>query len=206
MRPTDSLLNPQIEMPVWLRTLQRALGDNGPPPPVQPLTPLIVLGELSGMDADSLPESPNDRNSLREDLKCALDALGDETATELSTAIRDFRANTLGRLPELLANAEGLRVARAAATVFEERLTSPEVVAKAWRDSVGAFRDNADYETCALRVAQLRELVEHRGHAWDVDAKLLIRIINDSASHAAEAGRDTPCQRGELCLRGAGGA
>jgi hypothetical protein len=197
MRPTDSLLNPQIEMPVWLRTLQRALGDNGPPPPVQPLTPLIVLGELSGMDADSLPESPNDRNSLREDLKCALDALGDETATELSTAIRDFRANTLGRLPELLANAEGLRVARAAATVFEERLTSPEVVAKAWRDSVGAFRDNADYETCALRVAQLRELVEHRGHAWDVDAKLLIRIINDSASHAAEAGAEIHPANGE---------
>jgi hypothetical protein len=197
MRPTDSLLNPHVEMPVWLRTLQRALGTNGPPPPVQPLTPLVLLEELARLDGDSLPASPDDRSSLREDLKGALDELGDETAAEMSTAIRDFRANTLGRLQDLLASAEGLRVARAATAVLRDRLTAPEVVASAWRDSVTAFRDNADYETCALRLAQLRELVEHRGHAWDVEAKLLIRIINDSASHAVEAGAEIHPANGE---------
>jgi hypothetical protein len=197
MKPTDSLRNPHVEMSVWLRTLQRALGNNGPSAPNQPLTPLVALEEMSRLDGDSLPESPDDHNSLREDLKSSLDALGAETAGEVSTAIRDFRAKTLGRLPELLSDAEGLRVAHAAATVLESRLTTPEVVTKAWCDSVSAFRDNADYETCALRLAQLRELVEHRSQAWDVEVKLLIRIINDSARHAAEAGADIHPANGE---------
>jgi hypothetical protein len=175
-------------MSVWLRTLQRALGNNGPEPPANILTPLVALDELSRVDRDSLPESPDDRNSLREDLKRALDALGDETACAMATAIRDFQANTLGRLPELLTTADGLRVAHAAATVLQDRLTAPEVVVTAWRDCVTAFRDNANYETCALRLTQLRELIEHRGHAWAVELECLTRIINDSPSHAAEAG------------------
>lgn len=188
MRPTDALINPHVEMPVWLRTLQRAIGKNGPVPPSDSLTPLAALGELRRLDGDSLPESPDDRRSMRDDIKHALEALGAETAAEMNSAISDFCANTVGRLPDLLANAEGLGVAQASAAALERRLTAPEVVATLWRDALAAFQENADYETCALRLAQLRELVDHRGHTWDVEIDLLIRIINDSAAHVARAG------------------
>jgi hypothetical protein len=190
MRPTDALHNPPVEMPTWMRTLQRALGDNGPRPANGTLTPLVALEELSRLDSDSLPESSEDRNSQRNDLKRALEELGDETTTELATPLSDFRANTLGRLPELLSSAGGLTVALAAAAVLQGRLTSPRTVASAWRDTLTAFRGNADYETCALRLAQLREVVEARGHEWIVERELLVKILNDGAEAAAVAGAE----------------
>ena len=190
MRPNDVQLNPHVHMPDWLLALQQALHADGPEPPPETLTPLAALDEVAAIAGSSSPESGDDRASLRKDLGRALESGGSETQEAAQAALDDFRRHTLSRLPEMLATQEGARLAAAAAAVLASRLLTDAVAAAAWRDVVAAFEGNDSYETCALRLGVLRELIDARGHIVEAEVSRLARIINDSAKEIADEGSD----------------
>lgn len=188
MRPTDVQLNPHVEMPAWLRSLQQAIHAEDLAPLPEALTPMAALREVVVVASGSLPESRDDRASLRNDLAHALDSLGQEASALARAALDDFRQNTLSRLPEMLARPDSAPLAAAAADVLSARLQDDAVVAAVWRDVVTAFETNSPYQTCALRLGALWELLDARGHFVEAEAEQLARIINDSAQAIANAG------------------
>jgi hypothetical protein len=190
MKPNDVQLNPHVGMSDWLLALQQALHAEGPELPPEMLTPLAALGEVTAAAGSSSPESSNDRASLRKDLGRALDNAGPEMGAGAQVALDDFRRHTLSRLPEMLATQEGALLAAAAADVLAARLLTDDVAAGAWRDVLEAFETNDSYQTCALRLGVLRELIDARGHIVEAEASRLARIINDSAREIAGEGGD----------------
>ena len=163
MRPNNWLLNPDVRLPAWLLALQQAVGDRDLRPSDEHLMPLAALAELMSL-SQSPPDTADDSRSLQADLGHALDGLGAELLEAVCVAVDDFRRNTLGGLPQLLATREGAEVAGTSAKTVSERLCGDEAVAAAWRDCVIAFRAGEAYSPCAVRVGVLREIVEHRGH------------------------------------------
>jgi hypothetical protein len=55
---------------------------------------------------------------------------------------------------------------------------------------VSAFRGEEDAERCELRVLQLREVVERRGHDWSQLSRHVVGIINNWSWELAEAGAE----------------
>jgi hypothetical protein len=165
-------MNSPVELPEWLRALQQAISDKEAESPVHVLPPIAAMDELISLAASAPPEAPEDRLSLQKDVTESLDSLGPDLRVEMGTALRDFRRDTVSRLPELLAAAEGMEVAVASAQVFKARLASAASVKAAWRDTVAIFADEkARYELCLSRLRVLRDLVEARGHAWETEAE-----------------------------------
>lgn len=193
VKPHDHFLNSPVELPEWLRALQQAISDKEAESPIHVLPPIAVMDELISLAASAPPEAPEDRLSFQRDVTESLDSLGPDLQVEMRTALHDFRRDTVSRLPELLAAAEGMEVAVASAQVFKTRLASAASVKAAWRDTVAIFADEkARYELCLSRLRVLRDLVEARGHAWETEAERVIWVIADSAPHAREMGADIP--------------
>lgn len=192
MRPHDSQLNPEAELPEWLLALQQAVSDDKADRPTHVLLPGAAMDELSLLQRLTPPEAAEDRSSLQVDIGESLDGLGAELVGYADTAISDFRRDTLSRITDLLSTREGIQVAAAAGAVLKARLASAGGVKAAWRDVVNAFETDASYEECLSLLGVLRELVEIRGHAWEAEMERITRIINDSAAHARQAGADIP--------------
>jgi len=174
-----------------LLALQQAISDKDADSPMHALPPVAVMDELISLAASTPPEALEDRASLQTDIADSLDSLGPDLRVELETALRDFRRDTVSRLPELLATAEGIEVAAASARVLKARLATAAAVKAAWRDTVAVFADETSgYEVCLSRLGVLRDLVEARGHAWETEAERVIWVIADSAPHARRMGAD----------------
>jgi hypothetical protein len=192
MKPNDIGLNPYVEMPAWLRALLQAASDDSFAAPGSTLGPVGALDELISLEGFGGAETAADRSSLQRDLGAALGALGPELAASIDPALADFRRFTLARVPELLRTRESVGIASASARVLREVLVGEVAVRAAWRDVVSAFEEDGPYEHCLGRLAVLREVVEAHGHAWEVEAELIARVINDSAEYAARAGAQVP--------------
>jgi hypothetical protein len=192
MKPNDMSLNPFVEMPAWLRALLQAVSDVEFVVPGPQLGPVGALDELISLQGFAGAEAPADRSSLQRDLGAALGALGPEMVAATSPALADFRRTTLARIPELLRNRESVEIAGASARVLREVLVGEAAVKAAWCDVRSVFEDGSPYERCLQRLGILREVVEAHGHAWEVEADMVARLINDSAEYAARAGAEVP--------------
>jgi hypothetical protein len=195
MKPNDIVLNPHVEMPAWLRALLQAASDIEFVVPGTTLGPISALDELISLEGFAGAETSADRSSLQRDLGAALGALGSGIVEATSPALADFRSNTLARIPELLRNRQSVQIAAASAQVLRQVLVGEAGVKGAWRDVLDSFESEAPYERCLERLGILREVVEARGHSWEVEAEMIARVINDSAEYAARAGAEVPPPR-----------
>jgi hypothetical protein len=181
----------KTELPTWLRALAQELRGDAKAP-VHVLTPLAALDELvttasslvGGRDYVSKP----DRTSMREDIQLALDRLGTSTSNLVKPLLRDFQANDLRRLHDLLSDVEGARRARAGAEAVIREFGLRDAALGAWDDCLAAFENGDHSEDCRLRVAQFRELIERRGHGWEYIGQHLGRLIFDDRFAVAERG------------------
>ena len=188
MKPHNERLAPIVPMSPQCQALQQSLNHEKPGLPKTVLTALVACGEVVSLDGSPPPEAPADRSSLRDDVGAALAFLGPEVQVLAKSALADFKAHTLMRLPELLETSEGIRLAASASRTVVARLSTSDAAAAAWRDVRNAFLQNDDLEVGLARIAHLRSVLEHRGHLWRVESESLARLLNDSAVHAAAAG------------------
>jgi hypothetical protein len=200
-----------------LRALRRRLRFRGPHAPADVLGPVSALRELEAICTAMLTgrEGPNpeNRHSLIDDLHLALRELGEQTRAAAGQLVPDFQAE-LQRLTPRLGTPQGARVTSLTVGRLLKRLADERVVAGAWRDTVATFLDdNQPAEQCELRIAQLLELVEHRGVEYDDWASKASGLLGDlphayegtgeDVSEALEAGATLACvpeaRRIDLC-------
>lgn len=185
-----------------LRALRRRLRFRGADAPADVLGPVSALRELEAICAGMLSGrgGPNveNRRSLVDDLHRALGGLGPQTRAAAGQVLPDFQSE-LHRLKARLDTPQGGRVTSLTVGRVLERLADERVVAGAWRDTVTAFLDDdRPAEQCELRIAQLVELVEHRGVEygdWASQASGLLGDLphayggtDEDVSEALEAG------------------
>ena len=193
MRPRLAEYNTTVALPTWLDALRQQLGGGGKDAPPETLGPVTALAELRAVASNTLegsgPPNQDDRTSLRHDIQAAFDKLGADTLAALAPVLTQFRRD-VGHLPSLLGTASGARVLLAAAHALEKHLHERALAEGLWDDMTSAFRDGDDAERCELRVLQLREVSERRGHDWGQLSRHVVGIINDWAWELLEAGAD----------------
>ncbi|PZS33140.1 MAG: hypothetical protein DLM61_05685, partial [Pseudonocardiales bacterium] len=95
-------------LPRWALELARQLEHRGAQAPLDVLGPVTALGELRAtavaLFAGRPARSPDDRRSLRDDLRRAMEALGPRLAVGTAPTVAPLR-RALDRLPKLLSSA-----------------------------------------------------------------------------------------------------
>jgi hypothetical protein len=162
------------------------------------LAPVSALRELAGVaDASARGQgltNVGDRASLAGDCQAALDKLGPEAKSHLGPRLTDFRRTILVRLGDLLSEPAGSRRAAEAARAMVVALREAGAARAAWDDCVRAFQSGEPLSTGQLRIAQLREVLEARGHDWSAQASKLSELVGDGDFEFARdlAGFPTP--------------
>jgi hypothetical protein len=178
-------------LPRWAQELARQLKDRGSQASPAVLGPVTAARELRLAAAAVLAGHPahsrDDRASLRDDVRRALEALGSRLAAAAAPALAPVR-NDLGRLPGLLAEANGALVAVGVADATLDALADRELVVAAWDDAREAFEAGAIAGVCELRIEQLAELVVLRGGDWRSTADRVNRILFDDRLTLAQIG------------------
>jgi hypothetical protein len=192
MRPRDSQFEGQERLPIWAATLYRELGGGGGEAPQEILTPISALDEVIAT-ANSFIEGRGaiaaaDRTSLGTDLSASLQNLGRKTQSSIAAVLRPFQSTDLARLPRLLTDVEGARRLLSASRLLIEELCLPRAAEGAWEDCLAAFQGGETSATCELRVAQLREICERRGHSWDAPQHRLGGLVADRLDVAVAVG------------------
>jgi len=125
----------ESRLPRWLRELARELEHRGAQAPPEVLGPVTAVRELraaaGALLAGRPARSPDDRKSLRDDLRGAINALGPHTAARAASAVAPLRGD-LGRLPKLLSEANGALAAVGLAEAALVALADPVLVGAAW--------------------------------------------------------------------------
>jgi hypothetical protein len=149
-------------VPRWARELARQLEHRGSQAPPEILGPITALRELRATAAALLAgrpaRSPDDRESMRDDLREAMDALGPRVGAAAIPANAPLRRD-LGRLPKLLSEPNGALAAVGLAEAALDALADQVLVGVAWDDVRAAFEGNEFAGICELRIKQLAELV-----------------------------------------------
>jgi hypothetical protein len=129
-----------------------------------------------------------DRVSLQKDVSASLKSLGPAVQKVSGAVLRAFQSDDLHRLPRLLADVDGARRARSSAKALIAELLLPRTSRAAWDAVVQAFETPAPFETCTVRIAQLREISVRRGQNWDAVESRLAGVLSDRLHYIAEAG------------------
>lgn len=178
-------------LPRWARELARQIEHRGFQAPPDILGPVTALNELRtaavALLAGRPVRSPDDRASLRDDLRRAIEALGPALATETIAAVSPVR-HDFGSLPGLLSDANGALAVQGLAEAALDALSDVVLVGAAWEDVRSAFENGEFAGLCELRVKQLAELVELRGGDWRSTARRVNRILFDDRWALAEIG------------------
>lgn len=183
MRPSDTVYSTRVELPEHLRALRGQLGGGGAQAPPETLGPVTALDELLAVlevaiDGPAPPQSSADRVSLKDDVLDAFKSLGPELDGHLGPAWKSF-VGDVAELPKNLMQQPSARVVRGGAQALRSALVAPEAAAAAWNDVVTVFESGHDAELCELRVLQLRQVVEARGHVWKTIRRRLEGLLND---------------------------
>jgi hypothetical protein len=192
MRPGDAVFQGQEGLPTWAVTLIRELGRGGKETSPHLLTPLAALDEVMGM-ARSVAGGRSqireaDRVSLGKDVSASLKSLGPAVQKVSGAVLRAFQSDDLRRLPQLLADVDGARRARSSTKALIAELLLPRTSRAAWDDVVRAFETPTPFETCTVRIAQLREISVRRGQSWDAVERQLVGVLSDRLHYVAETG------------------
>jgi hypothetical protein len=192
VRPGDAVFQGQAGLPTWAVTLIRELGRGGKEASPHLLTPLTALDEVMAT-ARSVADGRNqireaDRISLGKDVSASLKSLGPAVQKVSGAVLRAFQSDDLRRLPELLADVDGARRARSSAKALIAELLLPRTSRAVWDDVVQAFETPTPFETCTVRIAQLRENSVRRGQSWDAVERQLVGVLSDSLHYVAETG------------------
>lgn len=200
MRPSDTIYFTRVELPEYLRALRGQLGDGGAQAPPEVLGPVTALDELlavteAATDGPGPPRSEADRVSLRDDIFGAFKSLGPESGRHLGPAWKTF-AGDVAQLPKSLMQPAGARAVRGGAQAVRSILVGADSAQAAWDDVVTAFESDDDAELCELRLRQLREVVEARGHEWEAVRRRLEGLLNDDPDYMPDV-EDSQCDHGE---------
>jgi len=147
------------------------------------LGPISALKELEAV-CDSMLAGrggPNvsNRPSLINDLQLGLDRLGGSLKSGVGPLLEDFRRE-IGHIKARLDSPQGARVIALALEPLLERFRQPQAARGAWRDVRKAFKDHdASAALCQLRILQLAEVTEFRGHDWAERARFLSELLSD---------------------------
>jgi hypothetical protein len=178
----------------WQLALARQLKDGGDSAPPEILTLVDAVEDLAAAARSRLlgrgMSSKTDRESLRDDLKRGIEAVGTQLSTAHSTALQDLRA-TFGTMPSDLTKSIGATVASGHAEALLASLELPASARAAWQDVVEAFERNASVPVREMRIAQLRAILRRRGHDWDERAGVLIDVLVDRADVIARLRGET---------------
>ncbi len=178
-------------LPRWGRELARQLEHRGSQAAPSILGPVTALREVRltavALLAGRPARSSDDRESLRDDLRRAIDALGPHLAAGTAPAVAPLRSD-LGRLPKLLSEANGALAAVGLAEAALDALADPALVGAAWDDVRAAFEDDEFAGTCELRIKQLAELVLLRGGDWRSTAQHVSQVLFDDPVALAQTG------------------
>lgn len=146
-------------------------------------------------------ESRFDRESLRDDLRRSVEAVGNELTNLLAAPISDL-TRELGDMPQHLTSVPGATIVSGIAEAVLTLLRSDDAAAAAWRDVVAAFEGDLPADECELRVAELRALMIERGHDWDGRVRHWTEILCDDALAVARARGETPHDKDPLTKAG----
>jgi hypothetical protein len=168
----------------WQLALTRQLRDGGAAAPPETLTLVDAAEDLAAAARSKLlgrgMRAKADRESLRDDLKRSIDAVGPNLLAAHATSLHDLRA-TFANLPSDLSRPIGATVALGHAEALLAYLRLPGSAQAAWHDVVEAFENDAPAAVCETRIAQLRAVLRLRGHDWDERAGVLMDVLVDRA-------------------------
>lgn len=180
------------DLPSELLALARRLEAGGDQAPSHVLGPVTALRDVtttaSGVLSGHAILSSEDRNSVRDDLRTAIDALGPALGAAAAPSWQAIRKE-LGRLPKLLETPDGALMLRGLIDAILGQLSSTEVCVAAWSDVLIAFEDETvGARECEIRIKQLAEVVRLRGGDWQATASELRSILHDDKSVLAYRG------------------
>ncbi len=170
--------------------LSRQLRDGGKQAPAHLLPPVVALQEVAavaGAVMEGRPVFAGDRKSLKIDVVRSLKELGPELEARVAAPVKAFLHDDVARLLE---DGAGARIAVASAQKLLTLFASADAADAAWRDCVTAFEADATAGVCELRIAQLRGIVELRGHDWEQHASRLAGVVNDFYYELKRAGAE----------------
>lgn len=146
--------------------------------PVSSLRELLAVAEAS-LSGHGLANG-SDRGSLAGDCQAALDSIGPALRRHLGPRLQDFRKTTLARLGPLLGEPAGARRVAQASTAMLAAIREQGAAFAAWDDCIQSFNAGSDpRHICEIRVTQLREVEQARGHDWEQHAVKLADLIRD---------------------------
>jgi hypothetical protein len=181
--PAKGLSGAEEPIAQWAIALALSLRDGGKDAPPDILVPLAALDELQqtaeSVIAGQSDPPKSDRVSLMEDVALALGELGPALAGSVTPDLVAFQRNDLKEIPAFLSDVEGARRLGVAAEVLAGRLLTDAAVQAAWGDLLSAFENIATSEICELRIAQLKAIVERRGHDWSERTSQLAALLRD---------------------------
>lgn len=192
MRFAVHLVSYTGDLPPKLLALTRQLETGGNQAPSHVLGPVTTLRDVattaSGVLTGHAVLSSDDRNSVRDDVRTAIDALGPTLAKVAAPSLQAAKKE-LSRLPKLLETSDGALMLRGLIDAILGQLASPEVCVAAWTDVRTAFEDETvGARECETRVKQLAELVRLRGGDWHATASEVSSILHDDKSVLAYRG------------------
>lgn len=178
-------------LPRWGRDLARQLENAGAQAPPEVLGAVTSVQELAAYANAVLTGRParsgDDRTSLRDDLRQALDELGPEVRAAAVPGLTPLR-HELGRIPQLLREPNGALTLVGLSEATLGALAEPQVLASAWDDLRAAYENGEFAGICELRTRQLSELVHLRGGDWRSTARTMSRVLFDDRMALAELG------------------
>ncbi len=123
-----------------------------------------------------------DRRSLVGDLDLALTRTGEHLDATTTPTLHKFKTEQVAHLGEVFGDSERCRAVATAVRDILDQLRRAESAGAAWDDVLAALADgSASSATCALRVAQVAELVRMRGHDWSsMESNLTSAAVNDN--------------------------
>lgn len=192
MRPADILYRYNPEQDPGVDAMRRQLPSRGNGAPPEVLGPVSALKELKAI-CDSMVAGrggPNvgNRASLINDLQLSLESLGGSLRSGVGPVLEKFR-HEIGQTKARLDSPQGARLIALALGSLLERFDRPEAARGAWRDARKAFQDHdASAELCQLRILQLAEIAELRGHDWSERARFLSGVLSDDPASLLQAG------------------
>lgn len=147
------------------------LGERGPTPDTAVLTVAAVLSELQATLVEVISGRmalfDADRRSLVADLDIALTRVGDRLSNSTLPTLRSLRIIEVSKLAQTLLDPEEAQRLADVVRQVQTALRTDACVEAAWWDLVDSIRDGSStVATCALRNAQLRELIKLRGNEF----------------------------------------
>jgi hypothetical protein len=157
------------------------------------LTVLPILSELAlvldGFASGRDRIFKSDRKSLACDADLALTRVGNSLGEFTTPTLSRLRTDEVSRLAEVFQDRDDAEALAITIRGVLDQLRAPAAVGAAWDDVLAAMADGAATTACcALRVAQLAELVRVRGHDWSsIKTDLTSAVVHDDLGAGREA-------------------